>query len=54
MKNKKLFGIIGVILIIFGMLGTIPFLQNRQYVGLIITGVVVILGVILVASSLNN
>lgn len=53
-KDKTLMGVIGVILTLFGIIGSIPVLQNRQYLWLIITAIAVILGVILVASSLNN
>ncbi|MBS3099708.1 hypothetical protein J4463_00635 [Candidatus Pacearchaeota archaeon] len=53
-EDKTLLGVIGVLLTIFGILGTIPVFQNRQYLWLIITAFAVIVGVILVASSLNN
>ena len=53
-KDKTLIGVIGVLLTIFGIIGTIPVLQNRQYIWLIITAIAVIIGVLLVASSLNN
>ena len=53
-EDKTLLGVIGVLLTIFGILGTIPVFENRQYLWLIITAFAVIVGVILVASSLNN
>ena len=52
--NKTVIGVIGVLLTIFGIIGSIPVLQNRQYLWLIITGVAVVLGVILVAWSLSD
>jgi len=51
-ENKTLIGVIGVLLTIFGVIGTIPVLQNRQYLPLIITAIAVVVGVILVAWSL--
>jgi len=52
--NKTVIGVVGVLLTIFGIIGTIPVLQNRQYIWLIITAVAVILGVILVAWSFSD
>ena len=52
--NKTVIGVMGVLLTIFGIIGTIPVLQNRQYIWLIITAVAVILGVILVAWSFSD
>jgi len=52
--NKTVIGVTGVLLTIFGIIGTIPVLQNRQYIWLIITAIAVILGVILVAWSLGD
>ena len=54
LKDKTLVGVIGVLLTIFGIIGAISVLQNRQYIWLIVTALAVIIGVILVASSLNN
>ena len=51
-ENKTLIGVIGVLLTIFGVIGTIPVLQNRQYLPLIIAAIAVVVGVILVAWSL--
>ena len=53
-KNKTVIGVIGVLLTLFGVIGTIPVLQNRQYIWLIITALAVIIGVILVAYSLSD
>ena len=52
-KNKTLFGTIGALLCIFGMLATIPILMNRSYVLLGITAVSVIIGVLLIAWTLS-
>lgn len=52
--NKTVIGVIGVLLTIFGIIGSIPVLQNRQYLWLIITAVAVVLGVILVAWSFSD
>jgi len=53
-ENKTLIGVIGVLLTIFGIMGTIPVLQNRQYLILILTAIAVIAGVILVAWSVSD
>lgn len=53
-ENKTLIGVIGILLTIFGIMGTIPVLQNRQYSILIITAIAVIAGVILVAWSFSD
>ena len=52
-KDKTVMGVIGVLLTLFGIIGTIPVLQNRQYIWLTITAIAVIIGVILVAHSLD-
>lgn len=52
-KDKTVIGVIGVLLTLFGVIGSIPVLQNRQYIWLIITAIAVIFGVILVAYSLD-
>lgn len=52
--NKTVIGVIGVLLTIFGIMGSLPVLQNRKYLWLIITGIAVIIGVILVAWSLSD
>ncbi len=52
--NKMVVGVIGVLLTIFGIIGSIPVLQNRQYIWLIITAIAVVLGVILVAWSFSD
>ena len=49
-KNKTIWGVIGVLLTLFGIIGTIPILLNRDYIaGLIVTGLSVIIGIILLA-----
>ena len=49
-KNKTVWGVIGVILVLFGVTGTIPILLNREYIiGLPMTGLAVIIGIILIA-----
>jgi len=53
-KNKTLIGVVGVLLTIFGIIGTIPVLLNRQYQILIITAIAVIVGVVLVALSFSD
>jgi len=53
-NNKTVIGVIGVLLTIFGIIGSISVLQNRGYLWMIITGMSVIAGVILVAWSLSN
>jgi len=52
--NKTVIGVIGVLLTIFGIIGSIPVLQNRQYLWLVITAVAVIIGVVLVAWSFSD
>ena len=53
-ENRTLIGVIGILLTIFGIMGTIPVLQNRQYSILMITAIAVIVGVILVAWSFSD
>ena len=54
-KNKTIWGVIGVILILFGITGTIPILVNRQYLGVLpLTGISVITGVLLIAWMLSD
>ena len=53
-QNKTIFGVIGVLLTLFGVIGTIPVLQNKEYTALIITAIAVIAGVILVAWSFSD
>jgi hypothetical protein len=54
-KNKTVWGVVGVILTLFGITGTIPILLNQEYlIGLPITGLSVIAGVILVAWAISN
>jgi len=54
-KNKTIWGVIGVILTLFGITFTIPILLNREYlIGLPITGLSVIIGIILMAWAFSN
>ncbi|MEK6881435.1 MAG: hypothetical protein AABY22_17565 [Nanoarchaeota archaeon] len=54
-KNKTIWGVVGVILILFGVTGTIPILVNRQYLGALpLTGVSIIIGVLLIAWMLSD
>lgn len=54
-KNKTVFGVIGVLLTLFGIIGTIPIILNRQYIGgLFLTGLSVIVGIILIAWVLSD
>ena len=54
-KNKTVLGVIGVILTLFGAIGTIPVLLNKDYLlGLPITALSVIGGIILIAWSFSD
>ncbi len=54
-KNKTIWGVIGVILTLFGITGTIPILLNKEYlIGLPITGIAVIIGIILIAWAFTD
>ncbi len=53
-QNKTVVGVIGVLLTLFGVIGTIPVLQNKEYLFLIMTALAVVIGVILVALSLSD
>ena len=54
-KNKTVWGVIGVILTLFGITGTVPILLNRGYlIGLPITGLSVIVGIILMAWAFSD
>lgn len=54
-RNKTVFGVIGVILTLFGIIGTIPILLNREYlIGLPLTGLSVIFGIILMAWAFSD
>ena len=54
-KNKTIWGVIGIILTIFGITGTIPILLNKEYlIGLPITGLSVIVGIILMAWAFSD
>ncbi len=54
-RNKTLWGVVGVILTLFGIIGTIPILLNKEYlIGLPVTGLSVIVGVILMAWAFSD
>ena len=53
-KNKTLWGVVGVILVLFGIIGTIPLALNKYFVGLPITALSVIVGVVLIALVLSD
>lgn len=54
-KDKTLWGVVGVILTIFGIIGTIPILLNKGYLlGLPLTAISVIAGVILIAWAVTD
>ena len=54
-KNKTLWGVVGVILTLFGITGTIPILLNKEYlIGLPVTGLSVIVGIILIAWAFSD
>lgn len=54
-KNKTIWGVIGVLLTLFGIIGTIPVLINKEYIaGLPITAVSVIAGIILMAWAFSD
>jgi len=54
-KNKTVWGVIGIILTLFGITASIPILLNREYlVGLPITGISVIAGIILMAWAFSD
>ncbi len=54
-KNKTIYGVIGVLLTLFGITGTIPILLNKKYlIGLPITAISVIAGIILMAWAFSD
>jgi len=54
-NNKTIWGVIGVILTLFGIIGAIPILITKEYVlGLPITAISVIVGIILMAWAFSN
>lgn len=56
MKNKTLIGVIGIILTVIGLFASFP-LASRESpfaYGLIITGLMVIIGIILIASAFGE
>lgn len=56
MRNKTLIGIIGIILSVIGLFGSFPLaLKGNPYAyGLILTGLMVIIGIILIASAFGE
>jgi len=54
-KNKTLLGVIGVILSLFGIIGSIPILLNKEFVYLLpIMAISVIIGIILIAKIFSD
>jgi len=55
-ENKVVIGVIGILLAVFGITGTIPLaLKGSPYIyGLPITGLMVVTGVILIARAFSD
>jgi len=54
-KSKSIWGVLGLILTILGITGTIPILLNKDYLpGLPITATSVIIGIILMAWTFGD
>lgn len=54
-KNKTIWGVIGVLLTLFGIIGTIPILISKEYIaGLPITAISVVVGIILMAWAFSD
>ncbi len=53
-KNKTIWAVIGSLLIILGAIGAIPLALNRILIGIVLTGIMVIIGVILIAWTLSD
>ncbi len=54
-KNKTVWGVLGMLLTLFGIIGTIPILLSGEYlIGLPITGIAVIIGIILMAWAFSD
>jgi cellobiose-specific phosphotransferase system component IIC len=55
-KNKTWLGTIGIILVIFGITGTIPIILNKEYIipGLSATSIAIVIGVILISFALSD
>ena len=53
-KNRTFWGVLGVILVVMGVTGTIPLALNKQYLGLSITAILVIVGIILIAWAFGD
>ena len=56
MKNKTLIGVIGIILSVIGLFGSFPLaLKGGPYAyGLILTGAMVVIGIVLIASAFGE
>ena len=53
-KNKVFVAAIGIILAIIGVIGAVAFAVNNMLVGIIITGLMVIAGVLIIAYTLGD
>ncbi len=54
-KNKTVWGVIGVLLTLFGVIGTIPILLNKEsLIALPLTALAVIAGIILMAWAFSD
>ena len=54
-KNKTVLGVIGVILAVFGVMGSIPALLNKEPIfSLPVTAIAVIVGIILMAWAFSD
>jgi len=54
-KKKTVWAVVGLILTLFGITGSIPSLINREYIGFLpATGVAVIIGIILMAWAFSD
>ena len=54
-ENRTVWGVVGLILTIFGFLGTITIIVNREYLfGLPVTAISVIAGIILMAWAFSD
>jgi hypothetical protein len=56
MKKKRIpYAVAGVLLVLFGLTGSIPILLNQQYIlGLIATALAVVIGVLLIAWAVSE
>ncbi len=53
-KKRTIWGVIGIILVIMGVTGSIPFAIQRQFIGVSVSAVFVIGGVILIAWAFGD